>query len=150
MNLITIASMNATTIALIGCGAALGLLLIVILTMIVKRKSAQDKARYNAETEKIKVQDGVRYTVDKNTTLRNGELKVSHLEGDVILERGKEYTATRGGSLMPGKYTVLAAGEEPSFYLRVGGFVREHKHNGGIVLGEGDKICAVSHTVILR
>ena len=121
-----------------------------IVTLVLLLRKNKNKGAHKDETEKIIVKDGVRYTDDKNITDAGGGMKVSHLEGDITLERGKEYTAKRGGYLMPGKYTALAAGADVSFYLRIGGLVREYKHNSGLVLSEGDKITATSHTVVLR
>ena len=128
-----------------GCGV-FGIGFIIVLVLLLRKNK---KARTN-ETEKIIVKDGVRYTADKNVTDAGGGMKVSHLQGDITLERGKEYTAVRNGYLMPGKYTALAAGADVSFYLKIGGLVREYKHNSGLVLSEGDKITATSHTVVLR
>lgn len=104
----------------------------------------------DVKTDKVKIVDGVRYTKD-DVVERHGDMRISHSEGDVTLLRGEEYTVEKSGFLMPGKYTVLSAdGGENVFNIRVGGFVREFSHNTPIVLAEGDEVCAVSHTVVLR
>ncbi len=102
------------------------------------------------KTDKVKVVDGVRYTKD-GIVEKNGEINVSHQEGDVTLLRGEEYVVEKDGAVMPGKYTILTAdGDTEVFNIRIGGFVREFTHNTPVVLAEGDKVCAVSHTVVLR
>lgn len=95
--------------------------------------------------EKIKVVDGVRYAEEPSVK------KVSHREGDYVLAVGKTAKAEKDGELLPGQYTVLSGAEGVhSFNVRVGGFVREFHHGDTIVLGDGEEITAVSHTVVLR
>ena len=114
------------------------------------RRKLKDMHSGDKEVEKVKVVDGVRYTHDKAVE-KDGELNVTHNVGDITLERGKEYEVVKNGKIMPGKYQILTAdGSTEVFNIRVGGFVREFAHNTPIVLAEGDKICPVSHTVILR
>jgi len=63
----------------------------------------------------------------------------------------KKQGATKGGALMPGKYTALSAhGGADTFNIRIGGFVREYKHGDELVIADGEEITAVSHTVVLR
>ena len=144
--MILLGALTNLQIGLIAGGGGLALILIIVIAVLLVKRSK----RYTNTTEKIKVKGGVRYTVNQNVTEASGQLRVSHLQGDVTLERGKEYTVRKGGRIIPGKYTVLAANEEPLFNLRIGAFVREFEHNSGVVLAEGDKIVATSHTVILR
>lgn len=60
-------------------------------------------------------------------------------------------TAEKNGELPPGTYTVLATSDgTAAFKLRLGGLVREYKHGDTVVLGDGESICAVSCSVILR
>ena len=116
-----------------------------ILSRIIKNMRSSDE-----KVDKVKVVDGVRYTKD-DVVERGGEMNITHNEGDVTLSRGEEYEVVKGGKIMPGKYQVLSAdGSVETLNIRIGGFVREIAHNTPIVLEEGDKICAVSHTVILR
>ena len=120
----------------------------VMAVVFAVRASSLKKLRAELEkkagSDKVVVKDGVRYTE------REDEGAVTHNEGDVVLSVGKPMTAGKGKRLMPGKYKVLSASEEKKFNLRVGGMVREYAHGDEIVLGDGDEICAVSHTVILR
>ena len=122
---------------------------ILLITVIVLGNKLKTKNRSKADNVKIK--KGVRYTTDKKETTEFGDVKITHLEKDVILNRDVTYIVKKGGKIIPGKYTVLTAGESAdSFNLRVGGFVRTFNHADDIVLNEGDEICAVSHSVILR
>ena len=121
---------------------ALAVALIVFLVRKNKKKKADKHAVY--------VKDGVRYSY-KDETTENGKVAVTHREGDIILEKGVTYVVGEKNGILPGKYTVLAAQEAtPAFNIRMGDFVREYKHDSGIVLAEGEKICPVSHSVILR
>ena len=62
-----------------------------------------------------------------------------------------EFKAEKDGELLPGQYTVLSGADGvDAFNVRVGGFVRELHHGDTIVLGDGEEITAVSHTVVLR
>ena len=121
---------------------ALATALIVFLVKKNKKKKNDKHAVY--------VKDGVRYTYQDETE-RDGNVAVTHREGDIILEKGVTYVVGEKNGILPGKYTVLAAQETtPAFNIRMGDFVREYKHDSGIVLAEGEKICPVSHSVILR
>lgn len=118
---------------------------LVYVTRVIKKIRSTD-----VEVDKVKVVDGVRYTEDK-VVEKDGEMNVTHNVGDITLSRGEEYDVVKGGKIMPGKYQVLSSdGSVENFNIRISGFVREIAHNTPIVLEEGDKICAVSHTVILR
>lgn len=109
-----------------------------------KGKNAQNEA------DKVKVVDGVRYSLDDAVT-REGEANVTLQKGDVLLRRGVSYTAKKGSALLPGTYTALAASDAAaSFKLRAGGAVRSYNHGDTLVLAEGEEVCAVSCNVILR
>ena len=89
--------------------------------------------------------DGVRYAEEPSVK------KVSHREGDYVLAVDKTVKAEKDGELLPGQYTVLSGADGvDAFNVRVGGFVRELHHGDTIVLGDGEEITAVSHTVVLR
>ena len=125
-------------------------LAIVAVALALKSKVIKQMRSGEVKTGKVKIVDGVRYTKDE-VVERDGDINVSHREGDVTLLRGKEYEVIKDGEVMPGKYTILTAAEETEvFNIRIGGFVREFSHNTPIVLAEGDKVSAVSHTVVLR
>ena len=121
----------------------LALALIGILLKNNKKKKADKHAVY--------VKDGVRYSYAEKTETENGEVAVTHREGDIILEKGITYVVGEKDGILPGMYTILAAQEvTPAFNIRLGDFVREYKHDSCIVLAAGEKICPVSHSVILR
>ncbi len=130
----------ALTIALIAAVVA-----IVCLAVLLKlNKKAEDTAK------KVKVKDGVRYS-ESEKTVDGEESNITHLEGDIVLSANKTYKAKKDGKFLPGTYTVLAVSEKTdTFKLRLGGLVRDYKHGDTIVLGDGDEICAVSASVILR
>jgi hypothetical protein len=135
---------------LIGLVGLLAIAFVVILVLRKKLKIAKkgNPARRVSETF---VKDGVRYTKDKDILTECGNVNVTHNKGDFTLERGKDYTVSSKGALLPGKYTVLAAdGNATAFNIRVGGFVRSFAHSSSVVLAEGDKIQATSHNVVLR
>lgn len=117
---------------------------VAILVIEKKVKSAPAKKEEEKE-EKIKVVDGVRYAEEPSVK------KVSHREGDYVLAVDKTVKAEKDGELLPGQYTVLSGADGvDAFNVRVGGFVREFRHGDTIVLGDGEEITAVSHTVVLR
>lgn len=128
----------------IACAAACFVMAIVFAVRASSLKKLKEELEKKAGSDKVVVKDGVRYTE------REDEDAVTHNEGDVILSVGKPLVASKGGKLLAGKYKVLSASEEKVFNLRIGGIVREYGHGDEIVLGDGDEICAVSHTVILR
>ena len=98
----------------------------------------------------MKIVDGVRYSQGK-AIADSGGMNVTHLQNDFILVKNKVYRAEKGGKLLPGAYTALSAGgNDENFKLRVGGLVKNFVHGDKIVLGEGEEICAVSASVILR
>ena len=128
--------------------AALGIVFIgsIVLLIVMNRKP-----KNRDSVDDVKIVNGVRMTKDNKVLDANGDVKVSLNKGDILLERGKEYTCQRNGTIMPGKYTVLSTDENTkTFNIRLGGLVREYEHFSSIVLLDGDKISAVSHSVILR
>lgn len=127
----------------------LGVVIIVLASLLIAFLVKDNKAK-KADKHSVYVKDGVRYTYTDNVT-DNGKVAVTHREGDVILEKGVTYVVGEQNGILPGKYTVLAAQETtPAFNIRMGDFVREYKHDSGIVLADGEKICPVSHSIILR
>ncbi len=112
---------------------------------LIKRERAGE-----VRAQEVVVRDGQRYSRDP-VTQRGGREVVSHAEGDFILAAGKTYRAQKGGELLPGTYTVLAASDAAhAFKIRTGGLVRNFVHGDVIVLKDGEEICAVSCSVILR
>ena len=140
--------MDTVQVLLIVAGVVILLLTAALITVSVL---LIQKTRSTTKAGNVKIINGVRYTTDKNEFKENGSAAITHLEDDFILERGVTFTARKGSKLVPGKYTILSAVEGVhSFNIRVGGLVREVRHASDIVLNDGDQICAVSHSAILR
>ena len=115
-----------------------------------KRNAKRSEEHDLSYAEEARIRGGVRYS-DDDAIRADGKPRVGLRRGDILLQRGQPQTARRGGDLMPGAYTVLAAQEGTlSFKLRLGGLVRTYAHGDRIVLAEDEEICAVSCTVILR
>ncbi len=132
--------------------AALGVLCIALaIALFVSVRALRKYKGGSSELARpVQIIDGVRYSTDAAIT-KNGEVNVSHREGDVLLEAGKTYIARKDGALLPGQYTLLSAGDAAhTFKLRTGGYVRDYSHGDTLILAEGDSICAVSCNVILR
>ena len=123
---------------------------IVTIVTMVRNKRKKDK---NKEFQVNTVEEigGVRYTQDSNIIDENGEMSVSYIKNDIVLQPRKMVTVGKKSGIKPGKYTVLAAyGNEESFNIRIGQFVKEYKHGQEIVLVDGDEICPTSTSIILR
>lgn len=122
------------------------IVLVILIILIVKVKN-----RGVVEVEDVKIKHGQRYTKNENVEDKHSQTVITHLEGDFVLQRGKVYTAKKDSRLLPGKYSILSTEENTKkFNVRLGGFVREYLHNADIVIAEGEDICSVSHTTILR
>lgn len=90
--------------------------------------------------------------LDKNDKIRPREADedIVFKKNDILLAKGKTYTVDNE-NITEGSYTLISHSEAiQSFYLRVGGLVREFKQGEKIVLAEGEQICAVSNSIILR
>ena len=117
--------------------------LAVALIVFLVKKNKTKKTDNNA----VGSEDGA----GPDETERDGKVAFLHRPSDIILEKGVTYVVGEKNGVLPGTYTVLAPQETSrAFDIRIGDVVREYKHNSGIVLAEGEKICAVSHSVILR
>lgn len=127
--------------------ALLVILAVIVIVLVLSKKSKTNANKINATN----IVEGVRYTKNSEVVCGDGEMSVTHNLGDIILNQGKVYKAKKQGALLPGKYTLLSAdGTAMTFNIRFGDFVREYKHGTDIVIAEGDEICAISHSVILR
>lgn len=138
-------------IALLVIGILAGVFAVILIVLSVKLHAVKKKAE-SGEThaEKIKIVKGVRYSEEDAITDNEG-MNVTHTPNDFILVRNEVYRAERGGKLLPGMYTALSTnGGDRNFKLRIGGLVKNFVHGDSVVLGEGEEICAVSATVILR
>ena len=123
-------------------------LLCVVLTIkdvVKKRKSKPVKAN------PVEVKDNVRYTPTDEIKNEEGDVKVSYVKEDIILQPRKMVQVGKKCAIKPGKYTVLSAYEnEAEFNIRIGNFVKSYQHGQEIVLVEGDEVCPTSSTIILR
>ena len=134
-------------IVLITVGAMAVVVLVTLALVLGRRKNTTLSKRADA----IEIKDGVRYTKNKDIIDERGQGTITLNKGDIVLKLRQKRTVSKSGEILPGKYTILSANNSaPAFNIRIGGFVREYKHNTEIVLGEGDEISAVSHNVILR
>ena len=140
--------MQVMTGVIIALGiVCVGLIIAVAVLSIKLRKATERKS----SADDVRIVDGVRYTKYGTEEAADGSPVVSHLESDIVLKRGVTYKVGKDLKIIPRKYAVLSASEKQSaFNIRIGGLVREVRHGDDIVLGEGDTICAVSHSVILR
>ncbi len=138
--------------ALIGVIIALGIVCIgLIIALLVVSLKLRDATKRTSSADDVRIIDGVRYTKYGKEENADGSPSISHLENDIVLQRGVTYNVGKDLKIIPGKYAVLSASEkQDAFNIRIGGIVREVRHGDDIVLGEGDTICAVSHSVILR
>lgn len=131
-----------------------GLILVLTSTATIKRMVRRSKERKLSEqkqAEGVIEKKGVRYTPDAEIVDDNGDMNISYVREDVLLQPRKVVIVDKKGPIKPGKYTVLSAYEnEETFNIRVGLYVKEYKHGQEIVLAEGEEICPTSTTIILR
>ena len=131
-----------------------GVIIILTAAVTIKRivkKNKEKKASELKQAEGVIEKGGVRYTPDAEIVGDDGEVNISYVKQDVILQPRKVVVVDKKGAIRPGKYTVLSAYEnEDSFNIRIGLYVKEYKHGQEIVLAEGDEICPTSSTIILR
>ena len=145
MKNVLFAADTSVVLSVVLLAVAVVLLVLSVVFFALSRGKKNNTHADEVKEEKIKVVDGVRYAEEPSVK------KVSHREGDYVLTVGKTAKAEKDGELLPGQYTVLSGAEGVhSFNVRVGGFVREFHHGDTIVLGDGEEITAVSHTVVLR
>lgn len=123
--------------------------IVTIVTMAKNRK--QREKNKQLEANPVEEKGGVRYTPDAQIVDENGEMSVSYIQNDIILQPRKMVAVGKKGPIKPGKYTVLSAyGNEETFNIRIGQFVKEYTHGQEIILAENDEICPTSTTIILR
>ena len=123
--------------------------LIVFLVRKINKKKAVKKQEQI--TQAIHDPDGSRYSVEDDVKAyeSDGTANASFTKEDIIV--GKGTTLVAGKDIATGKYMVLTTVDGvDAFNVRLNGFVREIKHNSTIILGDGDNICPVSHSIILR
>ena len=131
-----------------------GIILIWTVAVTIKRmviKNKEKKASELKQAEGVIEKHGIRYTPDAEIVDDEGNMNISFVKQDVVLQPRKMVVVSRKGEVRPGKYTVLSAYEnEEKFNIRIGLYVKEYKHGQEIVLAEGDEICPTSTTIILR
>ena len=139
---------NTIQWVLLGIFVAI-VVLCVVLTIVkfIKGKKNQPK-----KANPVEVKDGVRFTPNDNIETAEGDVAISYVKEDIILQPRKMVTVgNKKNQIKPGKYTVLSAYEnEQKFNIRIGNFVKEYSHGQEIVLAEGEEICPTSSTIILR
>ena len=141
--------METYEIILLCLGGLLMITIVTIAVLALRNKRLHDGQGDRAED--IKIVDGVRYSRSDVIIDKNGGSKISLCEGDFVLAQGTTVRAETDGDFLPGTYTVLSASEAvPVFKLRLGGYVREYKHGDVVVVGDGERVTAVSCTVIFR
>ena len=135
----------------------IGLFIAIVLISSVVTIVSMVKARKNRQNQKLKEvnavdeQGGVRYTPDATIVDDSGNMTVSYIKNDIILQPRKMIEVGKKSGIKPGKYTVLSAyGNETTFNIRIGLYVKEYKHGQEVVLVDGDEICPTSTTIILR
>lgn len=137
------------------CLYAVVALVVILCIILVSVKSAKAKKVreeiQSREVEGVKIKHGVRFSKDATIVTDQGDPNISYVQNDIILQPRKMVTVSTKGALKPGKWTVLSAyGNEETFNIRIGLYVKEYKHGQEIVLAEGDEICPTSTTIILR
>lgn len=123
--------------------------IVTIVSMVKSRKNKQNQKL--KEVNSVEEQGGVRYTPDATIVDDNGNMTVSYIKNDIILQPRKMVEVGKKSGIKPGKYTVLSAyGNETTFNIRIGLYVKEYNHGQEVVLVDGDEICPTSTTIILR
>lgn len=126
------------------------LCIVLVCVKGAKNKKAQKKIE-EREVEGVNIKHGVRFSKDATIVTDAGDPNISYVQNDIILQPRKMVTVSSKGALKPGKWTVLSAyGNEDTFNIRIGLYVKEYKHGQEIILAEGDEICPTSTTIILR
>lgn len=134
--------------ALVALIVILCIVLVSVKSHKAKKVRAEQKTR---EVDGVVEKKGVRYSEDATIVDQNGDQNVSFVQNDILLKPRKMVTVSSHGPIKPGKWTVLSAyGNQDTFNIRIGLYVKEYKHGQEIVLAEGDEICPTSTTIILR
>ena len=122
----------------IAVGVALVGFVAMLTIKIVKnrKRKKQEEAIEKEKTEKnLEIIDDVRYTAETNPVEeQTGDVNVTHLQGDIVLNQNTPVTVDKNGQIKPGKYILISTdANTSSFNIRVGIYVREYKHNQEIV-----------------
>lgn len=136
---------------LYGVAALVVILLVVIISVKAHKAKKVREEKKTREVDGVVESHGIRYSEDSTIVDKDGNQNVSLVKNDIVLQPRKMVTVSTRGPLKPGKWTVLSAyGNESTFNIRIGLYVKEYKHGQEIVLAEGDEICPTSTTIILR
>ena len=134
--------------------ALLGVIVLITASITIKKMVIKRKQKENSKSkqaEEVVTKNGVRYTPDAEIKDDQGNVNLSYVKNDIILQPRKMVAVDKKGMIKPGKYTVLSAYEnEETFNIRIGLYVKEYKHGQEIILAQGDEICPTSSTIILR
>lgn len=143
--------MDILKYVLIGVAAVLVIIFIAVTARDIakaRKSRAEEKTRM---ADEVKVEKGVRYSLDKTIVDKEGEMNITYDRKDVILQPRKVMVVGKKNEIKPGKYTVLSAyGNEKTFNIRIGLYVKEYNHGQEIILADGEEICPTSTTIILR
>ncbi len=125
--------------------------LVWLIVFLVKKANKKKAVKKQEQiTQAIHTEEG-RYSLEDDVKAyeSDGTANASFTKEDIIV--GKGTTLVAGKDIATGKYMVLTTVDGvDAFNVRLNGFVREIKHNSTIILGDGDNICPVSHSIILR
>ena len=103
------------------------------------------KYKYTTKTERQKMQ-GSDVEISADDYLEEMEM----IDDNYVLARNVVYNVGENGQISAGKYALHSAIEgETTFNVRYNGLVREVADGTIIVLGEGDSIACVSHSMLV-
>ena len=103
------------------------------------------KYKYTTKTERQKM-EGSNVEIAAEEYLEEMEM----IGDNLVLARNVVYNVGANGQIEEGKYVLRSAIEgETMFNVRYNGLVREVKDGAIIVLGEGDSIACVSHSMLI-
>ena len=100
--------------------------LVTMLTIKIAKKIKRKKQEAAIEKEKseknLEIIDDVRYTVETNPVdAETGDVNVTHLQNDLILNQNTPVTVEATGKVKPGKYILVSTDANISaFNIRVG------------------------------
>ena len=103
------------------------------------------KYKYTTKTERQKM-EGSNVEIAAEDYLEEMEM----IGDNLVLARNVVYNVGTNGQIETGKYVLRSAIEgETTFNVRYNGLVREVEDGTIIVLGEGDSIACVSHSMLI-
>ncbi len=123
----------------------------LLLIFINFRFSKTLKGLKEREVDDVVTKNGMRYTIDQTVVDEDGNMNISLSQKDIVLNPNDTQIVGIKNKVKPGKYVLLSTkGEEESFNVRIGDYVKEYHHNQSVVLGEGQEITAINTSIILR